>query len=245
MAMIYNNSLASTLKRTTSSSTMNCPPPSPPMKASGGHPTGRAIRPPKSTVDNQQKQQLLEKLRKTSASSSTMVKAAFKIPTVPTVLSPPAIDSSRMLPLDETSSGEKGRPGNVDQSSASSSHKTAKAVIPVANAPSTANAPDPVPLKQPEIPRKKKKKAKQITVPRRKAVEQVRQVVEQVSEAEMMRKEFRYTTPEQIELHKRINKHVNGYMKKACGIPGGVRAYTEAKAATASPSPPSIAHRNR
>lgn len=49
-----------------------------------------------------------------------------------------------------------------------------------------------------------------------------------------MAREFAYTTPEEIELHKRVNKHVNGYLRKACGIPGGVKAYTEAEAATVS-----------
>ncbi|KAJ9112705.1 hypothetical protein QFC22_006207 [Naganishia vaughanmartiniae] len=34
----------------------------------------------------------------------------------------------------------------------------------------------------------------------------------------------------ELELHQRVNKHVNAYLKKACGIPGGYRLYTERQA---------------
>jgi hypothetical protein len=209
--------LASTPRYRTASTTMNCPPPSPPMKGSGGHPTSRAIRPPRSTVDNQQKQQLLERLKRTSTSSS---KAMFKVPVLP----PPSTKPTKTPTEDHASSVEERRPGNVDIQSASTSRQTAKVVVP------SVAQPHPIAVKTSVVPQQKKK-AQRTAVPRQKPVNPV---VQQVSEAEMMFKEFGYTTPEEIELHKRINKHVNGYLRKACGIPGGTKAYTEAEAATVS-----------
>jgi hypothetical protein len=197
---------------------MDCPPPSPPMKGSGGHPTSRVIRPPRSTVDNQQKQQLLEKLKRTSTSSS---KATFKIPVLP----PPSTNATKKPTEDRVSSREERRPGNADQLSASSSRP-----MPTVVSPSVAQANTTV-VKTSVVPQQKKK-PQRTSVPRQKPV---KPFVQQVSEAEMMFKEFGYTTPEEIELHKRINKHVNGYLRKACGIPGGTKAYTEAEAATVSP----------
>lgn len=34
----------------------------------------------------------------------------------------------------------------------------------------------------------------------------------------------------QLELHQRVNKHVNTYLKNACGIPGGYKLHTERQA---------------
>jgi hypothetical protein len=209
--------LASTPRYRTPSTTMNCPPPSPPMKGSGGHPPSRVIRPPRSTVDNQQKQQLLEKLKRTATSSS---KRMFKVPVLP----PRPTDPIKAPTEDHASTREERRPGNVDKLSASSSRPTSTVVA------TSVTQPNPITVKTSVVPQQKKK-AQRTAVPRQKPVNPV---VQQVSEAEMMFKEFGYTTPEEIELHKRINKHVNGYLRKACGIPGGTKAYTEAEAATVS-----------
>jgi hypothetical protein len=38
--------------------------------------------------------------------------------------------------------------------------------------------------------------------------------IPQISEDEAIAREFSYQTAEEIDLHKRVNKHVNGYLKK-------------------------------
>nr|GFD60028.1 hypothetical protein [Tanacetum cinerariifolium] len=58
-----------------------------------------------------------------------------------------------------------------------------------------------------------------------------------LTEDEAIVRDFGYSTPEEIELHKRINKHVNGYLKKNCGIKGGVKVYTKKEAWKVSSRP--------
>lgn len=151
-----------------------------------------------------------------------MQRPVFKVPALP----PPPMDRTKPAPSDHTSDREQIGTGNVNQVSASTSHQSTNVVIPA------ILEPKPVAVKRLVAPQPKEK-AHQTThqVPK-----SVNSVVNQLSEDEMMAKEFGYSTPEEIELHKRVNKHVNGYLKKACGIPGGVKAYTEAEAATVSSS---------
>lgn len=41
---------------------------------------------------------------------------------------------------------------------------------------------------------------------------------------------FGFQNAAQLELRQRVNKHVNAYLKKACGIAGGYKLHTERQA---------------
>ncbi|KAJ9112635.1 hypothetical protein QFC19_000655 [Naganishia cerealis] len=56
----------------------------------------------------------------------------------------------------------------------------------------------------------------------------VRQEIQQESTA----KELGYQNEDELELHRRVNRHVNAYLKKVCGIAGGVKLHTERQAWT-------------
>ena len=191
-------------------------PPSPPLQpaqAVRDHPA----RPPKSTLDPVRKQELLAKL-KASTTRQAAKPPIFKTPALPgasparvqvtldgvtTGTPAPAV---RTIPLSTSNVYQKASPSNSPD----------KGSLAASILGSTKPAGQPVAgLAQP------RRQSPQLTP---------NTVVQQVSEDKAIARDFGYHNPEEIDLHKRLNKHVNGYLKTTCGIKGGFKAYTETEA---------------
>jgi hypothetical protein len=197
---------------------MGCPPPSPPAK-SAGFPPNRPARPPRSTVDPKQKQELLAKL-KASTASKTTDSHCFKVPALPNArpipnLAPPSdpnattVDVRVVPPSEARSSTQVSKPVSKQE---------ATAMVPLPQPPATPS--DNMPQPQPK-PSSGPSTAEPSTATAK---------VPQLTEDEAIVRDHGYRTPEEIELHKRVNKHVNGYLKKNCAIKGGVKVYTKKEA---------------
>lgn len=191
-------------------------PPSPPLKAAQAlqdHPA----RPPRSTVDPVRKQELLAKL-KAPTTHQAAKPPIFKIPALPGA--PPA---RTQVTLPEIATTTPAPVVQIIPLSTKNVHQTASTSKPSDSGPlaasivgSTTSAGQSVAAlvqPQPQPPR---------STPN--------MVVQQVSKGEAIAGDFGSQTPEEIDLHKRVNKHVNGYLKTTCAIKGGFKAYTETEA---------------
>lgn len=197
--------------------TMGYPPPSPPLKSTKV-PQDQPARIPRSTVDPRRKQDLLAKL-KASSTDKTTKQPAFKIPALPTAPRPPI-----QVPLAETAKVTAAEVRAVPPAGKQLS-------APVSKPPPTGKTTSDVPGSTTSSNRLPKSAPQPNSQPQPLSNPSTLDAkVPQITEAEAMARDFGYRTAEEIDLHKRVNKHVNGYLKKTCGIPGGVEAYTRKEA---------------
>ncbi|GHJ89478.1 hypothetical protein NliqN6_5880 [Naganishia liquefaciens] len=188
-------------------------PPSPPLTpAQAPH---AYDRPPRSTVDSARKQELLTKL-KAPVIGQASKPPIFKIPALPAAASTNRFSTHDDVRANSAALAVHINPSAVAQRAACISKTVQEVAANPTNFQSKAMTGAPLPgtvHPQSPLPRSTPKTS-----------------IPQISEDEAIAREFSYQTAEEIDLHKRVNKHVNGYLKKTCGVEGGAKAYTEAEA---------------